>query len=373
VNLYASRVKQYGRDLDRDRKRHADAVKKVSGLENEIGRLEARAAKASSESMQRNYLRQVSTKQGQLERARSDLVRRTEDVTKIQAKLAEAERNLRDAETKEREQKAKKDEQERRRQEQKERADRQRREREERQAERQRDAREAAREHDIGVLEHRATELEERLAAAERRAAPPEVTVLFLASSPEDEPSLRLDKETREIQKRIRTTDFRDSIWFEWRLARQLPDLIQDLNEVQPHILHFSGHGNRAELAFEDEAGNASGLDNDQLGRLLEAGAGRIRLIMFNSCDSAAQAELAVNHVELAIGMDATIGDAEAKTFAAQFYNSLGFGLSVGEAFRQATFQLEAVHGGSEDIPKLFAADGVDAETVVLVNPDEPA
>ena len=372
VSLYSGRVKQYTRDLARERKRHADALKKVAGLQTEISRLEGRAAKASSQSLERNYLRQVSTKQGQLDRARSDVVKRTEDVAKMQGKLAEAEGKLREAEAKDREQEAKKAERERRLQEQKERAATQRREREERRAEQQRSAREAAQQHELDLLEHRATDLEDRLAAAERRAAPPEVTVLFLASSPEDEQPLRLDKETREIQKRVRTADFRDSIWFEWRLARQLPDLIQDLNEVRPHILHFSGHGNRAELAFEDEAGNATGLDNDQLGRLLEAGAGRIRLILFNSCDSAAQAELAVHHVELAIGMERSVGDADAKTFAAQFYNSLGFGLSVGEAFRQATFQLEAVHGAGDDIPKLFAADGVDPETVVLVNPAAP-
>jgi hypothetical protein len=67
--------------------------------------------------------------------------------------------------------------------------------------------------------------------------------------------------------------------------------------------------------------------------------------------------------------MESSIGDEAAKTFAAQFYNSIGFGVSIGEAFRQAVLQVEFAHGADHDVPKLFTAAGVDAETVVLVNP----
>jgi hypothetical protein len=71
--------------------------------------------------------------------------------------------------------------------------------------------------------------------------------------------------------------------------------------------------------------------------------------------------------------MNAPIHDEIAKTFAGQFYNSLGFGKSVGESFRQAVLQVELEHGTGQDVPQLFTADGVDAETVVLVNPDTSA
>lgn len=194
---------------------------------------------------------------------------------------------------------------------------------------------------------------------------------MFLASSPEDQQGLRLDKETREIQKEVRASDYRDSIWFEWRLARRVTDLIQDLNEMKPHVLHFSGHGSDAELAFEDADGATRALSNDQLAKLLQVGGGQIRLAVFNSCESATQARLACDHVDVAIGMDAPIDDGTAKTFAAQFYNSLGFGYSVGESFRQAVLQVELVHGRGHEIPQLFSRDGVDPETVVLVNPDQ--
>jgi CHAT domain-containing protein len=166
-------------------------------------------------------------------------------------------------------------------------------------------------------------------------------------------------------------TGYRDSIFFEWRLARQVSDLIQDLNETRPNILHFSGHGDSRELVFEDGEGHADPLTNDQLGRLLDAAPSQIRLVVFNSCDSASQARLATKRVDLAIGMEATVDDDAAQTFAAEFYNSLGFGNSVAKAFEQARFQVEAEHGEGHEVPQLFWADGIDPHTIALVNPDD--
>ena len=78
---------------------------------------------------------------------------------------------------------------------------------------------------------------------------------------------------------------------------------------------------------------------------------------------------MAIQHVDLAIGMGTAIDDEDAKIFAGQFYNSLGFGLSVAEAFRQAKVQVELA-GGDGAVPQLFCADGCDPEVVVMVNPD---
>lgn len=61
------------------RKRHGDAHKKQGTLENEIGKLNERVAKASSESMAKNYLRQVEGKNRQLASARTDVSNRLRD------------------------------------------------------------------------------------------------------------------------------------------------------------------------------------------------------------------------------------------------------------------------------------------------------
>jgi len=54
--------------------------------------------------------------------------------------------------------------------------------------------------------------------------------------------------------------------------------------------------------------GTTTSLDNKQLERLLHVGAIRIRLVVFNSRDSAKQAELACHHVDVAIGMESSMG-----------------------------------------------------------------
>lgn len=359
-------------------KRHGDAIKKQGSLENEVGKLAERATKASSPSMASSYLRQAEGKNRQLASARTDVSRRLTEANSADTKVRGAEEKLRAAEASERAAQKRKDEQaqrnEDRKQKQKEGAERSkalRAERERKSAEQRRAGREAAQQRELSGLASRTSELEQKLLAAERRAAPLEVAVLFLASNPEDQASLRIDKEAREIQRRVRASDYREAIFFESRMARQLPDLIQDLNEVKPAVLHFSGHGSKAELVFEDEHGNTRPLDNEMLGKLLQAAPLGIRLVVFNSCESAAQARIAVQYVDAAIGMNTTIDDVDAKIFSGQLYNSLGFGLSLADAFRQATFQIEAE--GSADgaaTPEIFCAEGVDLEVMALVNPE---
>jgi hypothetical protein len=370
ASLYRSQVKQFEYKLKTLRPKHATARKKVADLQKAIADLNKRAQSTNSASLRRNYLNQAQRKEGELTRARDAEVKLDGDISTAEIKLSEATTKLAKAEADEQRQADRRAESKRKQEEQRQRLADQAREREERRIAQAQANREAEQDRQIDTLHRRASELEQQVLAAELRAAPEEITVLFLASSPEDQKPLRLDRETREIQKRVRSSEYRDSIWFEWRLARQLVDLIDDLNEVAPHVVHFSGHGDRDVLVFEDEAGETKELTNEQLGRLLGVGGDRVRFAFFNSCHSEAQARMACDYVDVAIGMNATIDDEIAKTFAGQFYNSLGFGKSVGESFRQAVLQVELEHGDGHEVPQLFVADGVDAETVVLVNPD---
>jgi hypothetical protein len=368
-SYHRQQIRQIERRLAQQTKKRDSEESKAVKIEGEMNRLINQAKGTRSASMQGSYLRRADGKQRDLQRAREAAVKASTEASKTGTALSTAQQKLREAEAAEQRRDEQKAERDRKAKERRAKLDSQRQVRAEQAAERDRQRRDAERDREVRGLQHRTTELEQQLAEAERRVAPEEITVLFLAASPEDQDPLRLDKETREIQKRVRSSEYRESIFFEWRMARQLPDLIEDLNIVQPDIIHFSGHGNAGALVFEDGKGNTAPLSNEQLGRLLGIGGKRIRLALFNSCNSADQAQLASNHVDVAIGMESTIGDETAKTFAGQLYNSLGFGVSVAEAFRQAVLQVELVHGEDEDVPTLFAADGVDAETVVLVNP----
>jgi len=342
--MYESRRRQINNALKHDRKKQAEEAQKAAKLTGEADRLVRAAERTGSSSIRSSKLRRAESKRKDATKAQERAAGAGKAVAGNESKLVDIERKLADAEASRRRQQQQRDEREHAR-------------------------REAERERQLQGITSRTDELEAQLLEAQRKLAPPEITVLFLASSPEDLEPLRLDQETREIQQRLRASKHRDSIKVEWRLARQLRDLMDDLNETRPHVVHFSGHGNQRELAFENADGDTKSLSNELLAQLLSASSDRIRLAVFNSCQSAAQAELACDHVELAIGMSTTVADAAAKTFAAQFYSSIGYGHSVQKAFEQAKTQVALEHGEGDHVPELFAAEGVDPATVVLVDP----
>jgi hypothetical protein len=191
--------------------------------------------------------------------------------------------------------------------------------------------------------------------------------VLFLTAEPEGIEHLRVDKEVREIQTRVRSSELRDSIAFEYRPAARVTDLLQQLNEVEPDIVHFSGHGADAGLVFEDEHDDVRFLSDDELAAVLKACPSQLKLAVFNSCDSAEQARVAIEHVPAAVGMAQSIDDEAARVFAGQLYNALGFGRSLELAFEQAVVQVQLTLGAPSGQPELITAEGVEASELFLV------
>ncbi len=197
---------------------------------------------------------------------------------------------------------------------------------------------------------------------------PARIKVLFFAANSLDLVPLRLDEEIRDIEQRIRSSRHRDSVELVSRWAVRPADLLQALNEHQPHVVHFSGHGSpNGDLVFQDPAGNAKLVGKDAIVQLMNTMTDNIRVVVFNSCFSRAQAEAVTRHIDVAIGMSDIIDDEAARVFAAQFYSAIGFGRSVRQAFDQATALLNLE--GLEDVatPELYSRAGVDPRAVVLV------
>lgn len=356
----------YDREAKRQRDRLAKAQKDRAGYEqkaakadSEATKLESQATRTKSESMARSYLQRA-------ERKRKDAINLRDRAAKASGDAATAQKNLGEAETKASAARAK--------EEKKATQDRERQRKKAEQAERREQQRRAAAEQtqslEIGELRDRTRELETLLRAA-RRAAPRRITVLFLAGTPEGakEP-LRLDREIREVDQRVRASEFRDQIAIEHAMATQVSDIIDALNRYDPDVVHFSGHGDRATLLFEGADGRPHALRGEELALLLQVAKKPIRLAIFNACDSADQALMATDYVEAAIGMNEPIGDDAAKVFAGQFYSSLGAGNSVQVAFDQAAAQLVVV-GDASGAPQLFNADGKEPAEMVLVAPPE--
>lgn len=199
---------------------------------------------------------------------------------------------------------------------------------------------------------------------------PEKINVLFLASNPMDSQQLRLDEEARSIQEMIRKTGNRDSVLFESHWALRTTDLLQALNEVSPTIVHFSGHGTDTdEIVFQDNSGNSKFVSKEAIAQVMMSSSDKIRLVFFNTCYSYNQAKLVTNHVEVAIGMNTSIGDEAAIIFSSQFYNSIGFGLSVQNAFDQAKASIMLEGLNEENTPELFVQEGLDPNKIILVKP----
>lgn len=197
---------------------------------------------------------------------------------------------------------------------------------------------------------------------------PEEITILFLASNPINTSFLGLDEEARAIQEKIRLSEYRDTLKFETRWAVRTGDLLQAINETNPTIIHFSGHGDDyGNLVLQNPDKTPKLISPDAISQAISTVSDDVKLVFFNACHSEAQALNIVNHIDVAIGMSDSIRDDTACIFAAQFYSSLGFGLSVEQAFNQAKAELilESIPG--EDIPRLHSKSEIDINEMYLV------
>src|SRR5688572_3932553 len=85
------------------------------------------------------------------------------------------------------------------------------------------------------------------------------IRVLVLAASPESMERRRIDREVRGIEEKLRASKHRSSVRIITRWAVRVDDLVQALLEVQPDVVHFSGHGTQAnEIVLEDKTGAAT-------------------------------------------------------------------------------------------------------------------
>jgi len=155
---------------------------------------------------------------------------------------------------------------------------------------------------------------------------PDEITVLFFASNPRDQAQLSLDEEVRAIKEMISKSRHRDVVKFESCWAVRPGDILQYINQYQPTIVHFSGHGSsNDELVLMDNNSNTKLVSLNSIVQAMSVANDNLRLVFFNTCHSKNQANSVVEYIECAIGMNTTITDGAAQVFAAQLYSSIGF------------------------------------------------
>jgi hypothetical protein len=206
------------------------------------------------------------------------------------------------------------------------------------------------------------------------------IKVLFLAANPTGTAKLALDDEVRAIDAKIRGSEHRDRLELDSHWAVRLDDLAGVLMRRRPHIVHFSGHGVASgAIALAGDDGKPRLVPPEALAAFFQVLKDKVRVVVLNACYSAPQAKGIVKEIDCAVGMSAPIGDKAAIAFAGEFYQALGFGRSVQEAFDLGVARLMAERvAKARSLARLHKRRGIDPARIILArdqtgsNPEPP-
>lgn len=177
--------------------------------------------------------------------------------------------------------------------------------------------------------------------------------ILILSANPKDTTRLRLDEEVREIEEGLQRSKNRGQFIIQPKLAVRLRDLRRAMLDNEPQIVHFCGHGEIDGLMVEDDHGNAILINPDALAGLFELFTDKVECALLNACYSEAQADAINKHIHYVIGMKHGITDKTALEFAIGFYDALGAGKSVEEAFKFGRNAIQLYDIPEDSIPVL--------------------
>lgn len=167
------------------------------------------------------------------------------------------------------------------------------------------------------------------------------VSILFMTADPTDASRLRLGEEAREIQEKLHLAKFRDRFELHQRMSVRPTDISQALLDIQPQIVHFSGHGaSSGALCFENQIGEIQPIQPDALSGLFEQFSRQVNCVVLNACYSETQAIAIGKHIDCVVGMNQAIGDKAAISFSIGFYQALGAGRTIEEAYKLGCVQI---------------------------------
>lgn len=155
----------------------------------------------------------------------------------------------------------------------------------------------------------------------------------------ESSAAIRIDKELREIQRRINQGSHRDHIKMDFLTAATVDDLRQGLMSKNYDIIHFAGHANSDGIELLDNDGTKKILEYGTLGDMLKD-QDNLNCLVLNACDSMNGLENAIAPVVIA--MVDTIDDDESIEFTKGFYDALAAGRSPEVAYRSGTTAMAA-------------------------------
>ncbi len=159
------------------------------------------------------------------------------------------------------------------------------------------------------------------------------VNVLLVCANPRGTDPLRTAEEERVLKEAVRLSPHRDRISITVLNAATIDDVRRELLRQPFQVVHFSGHGTDSGLVFEDTSGRLMVPDSAALAELLHRRGASTALL--NACYSLATGSLASIGLDYTIAMEGPIGDDAAIEFTRGFYDAIGAGLAIPEAYEE--------------------------------------
>lgn len=344
-NLARQRIDRLSRELERHRRAHLDYTRRANREREEAMKYGRRASSSSSESMVRSHLRSAKSAEDKAVAHDRRAMQALAEVGKLETRLSAARIDLMKAE-----------------------------QRDQAQANLIRDRR-------ITDGQRRVDELAQMVAHGTTKDVllpapqPEKLRVLLVAADGlgalKDEPGLRTAREQDRIRRAVRASTGRDYVTTDVVGATHPGALLDALTAFRPHVLHFSGHGNHSSIALEADSDHPSEphvVKGEVFTRAVLSVDEPPLLVVLNSCSSLETADMMTRAgIPLAVGMAGPVDDADAIMYASRFYAAIAEGQSVQAAHDVARTELALMGVAGAEIPQLAAAEGVDAETLCLV------
>ncbi|RXD04884.1 CHAT domain-containing protein [Sphingomonas sp. UV9] len=206
-----------------------------------------------------------------------------------------------------------------------------------------------------------------------REPQPEKLRVLYLTASPATPnlTALRVDAEVNNVLRALRGAEHRDLVDFRHRPAATVQDLVDGLNELRPHVVHFSGHAGEG-LLFDTADPITPGdelVGYDKVASLLGATDQTPALVVLNACHTMDGVDRILQVAPIVIATNDTVGDSTSHIFAVQFYTAIAAAQTIGNALSQARTMIAQALPDEMDVIVVHAAEGVDPNQVQLVRP----
>lgn len=197
---------------------------------------------------------------------------------------------------------------------------------------------------------------------------PEPIRILYLTANPEM--NLRTEAEVRAVRAEVQKATHRDSVAVDFRAAATPEDLLDGLNQMRPHVVHFSGHAGNGGLLFDNgsvDAPEGRDVEYQLLAQALVATDMPPQLLVLNGCETLGGADVLLEAVGVVIGMADSISDLAANVFAARFYAAIAEAQPVAAALAQGSVAIDLARLAEGWKPQVLARPEIELETWALI------